>query len=1017
MSSKLAIRLLGGLEITLAGQVLDTFMSNKAPALLIYLALTPRSQPRDLLATLLWGEMGDADAKNNLRQVLTNLRKVLDPYLLVTRESIGFNHTAAYFLDVLAFEQYLHAGRSPAGSPLEEEQAEQLQQAVALYQGDFLAGFTVRDAPAFEEWLLAQRARLRELALHALHQLTEWRLARGHYSQVIDSASQSLRIEPWREEAHRHLMIALARSGQRSAALAQYRHCAQLLQHELGVEPAAATRQLYQRIRAAGEALPHNLPPQPTSFVGRWVELQRLETKLRQADCRLLTLVGVGGTGKTRLALAAADRLLQSGAFLNGVFFVPLVALDSPELLATAIAEACGLTFAGNKSPQQQVLDFLRNQEILLLLDNFEQILAAAAWLGELLSQAPGVKFLVTSRTRLHLRWEQLEPVEGLELLAAVQLFAERARLVEPTFVATGVAAVQQICQLVQGLPLAIELAAASVLHYSCPQIAASLAQTLDLLTSQLRDLPDRHRSVRAAFDYSWRQLNAAEQQLLLALAVFHGTFTEAAVAALCAETTRSLNLSKGTGDELVQPLLVSRHPPLAALIDKSLLRRNLDGRLQLHELIRQYAAERLAFNPAWQTTVQRRHAEYYANLVAQQSASISGPTQRQSLARLEEELDNIRAAWNWAGQQRAAALLAAMIDPLFEFYEVRSLVQEAAERFGLALQALQQNPGASTSEPALLVKLLNRQARFLARLGKRSEAKALLQQSSALAQANGLLRESGLAFNYRGLLAQAAGDYLAAQELYHASLECCTQAEDQTGLARALNNLGVINLWLGNLNAAEHHLQEALHLRRQLGNPKAMADSLNNLGILLHEKTEYMREAELLHEALANYRQLEDLKGIGTILHNLGGVHLALHEYDAARSYLEEALVYYRRTSPADLGSTLNNLGTVAMRAGDLATAAIHYGDALLVTSQNEDVPMTLDILVGIAEVLLLQKQSGIALTLLTTVLALGQDSDTRAEAERLLALAPNSPPTVLANTPQTLEQAVALALRSLVN
>lgn len=1010
MGNLLEIRLLGGLEITLAGQLLDAFMSNKAPALLAYLAVTQRTQPRDHLATLLWSEMADADAKNNLRQVLTNLRKILDPYLIVTRDSVSLNRTAAYFVDVLAFEEQLHASSPVAVDPLRAD-VTPLQQAAVLYQGDFLASFTVREAPEFEEWLWIQRARLRELALHALHQLTEIHLACGRYGQVIESARQSLRIEPWREEAYRHLMLALARSGQRSAALAQYQQCQRILQRELGVEPAAATRQLYQRIRAAGETVPHNLPPQPTAFVGRLPELQRLETTLQQADCRLLTLVGVGGAGKTRLALAVAERLRQSGAFLNGIFFVPLVALDSPELLAAAIAEACGLAFTGNKPAKQQLLDFLRNQEILLLLDNFEQILEAAVWLSEVLQRAPGVKLLITSRTRLNLHWERLVAVAGLDLPTATELFVERARLVEPTFGAAADPAVERICQLVEGLPLALELAAASVRHYSCQQIAASIAQTLDLLTSHLRDLPDRHRSVRAVFDYSWRQLTPAEQQTLLALAVFHGSFSEAAVAALFAEIAsvpRSLSLSKGAGGQLVEL-------PLAPLIDQSLLQRNRNGRLQLHELIRQYATERLAFAPDQHGVWQHRHAAYYAQWAAQQAAPLSGPNQRQSLAALEQELDNLRAAWTWAVRQGEEAVLAALIDPLFEFYEVRSLVQEAAERFGLALHALP--PGQEPSD-RLRVKLLNRQARFLARLGKRSEAEVLLQESSTQAQAAGLAREYGLALNYRGLVAQAAGDYPAALALYQASVECCTQAGDQTGLARAHNNLGVINLWAGNLNDAEQHLQKALRLRRQLGNPKAIADSLNNLGILLHERAEYTREAELLREALENYRQLEDGKGIGTILHNLGGVHLALNEFDQARRYLEEALTY-RQSDPAGLGSTLSNLGTVAVRAGDLATAHTHYSDALLVTNQHENVPITLDTLVGLAEVFLLQQKERVALTLLHAVQPLAQDSDTRAETERLLRVAlaalPNRPPQQPAVVALPLDQAVALALREL--
>ncbi len=1044
MTRELQIRLLGGVEIALAGELVTAFMSNKAPALLAYLAVTRRTHLRDLLATLLWGEMSEADAKNNLRQVLTNLRKLVDSHLLVTRDTIGFNLAADYVLDVEAFDRHLRASRDSQSSDfqssdsqsdqLTKQQAEHLQQAVALYRGDFLAGFFVRDAPEFEEWMLVQRARLHDRALYALHRLTSFQLGQADYGQAIDSASRSLSIDPWREEAHRHLMIALARSGQRSAALAQYRHCQRILQAELGVEPSVETRTLYARIRATGESIPHNLPPQPTAFVGRPRELAEIETSLLKPDCRLLTLVGMGGAGKTCLALRAAERLLHSGAFLNGVYFVSLVALDSADLLASAIAEACGLTFAGNKNEKSQLIDFLHSQEVLLLLDNFEQILDAAGWLSELLQRAPGVKLLVTTRVRLNIRWEWLSSVEGLEDADAVELFVQRAQLVDRHFAldAQTRLALAQIVQLVQGLPLAIELAAASVRFYTCQQIADSLAQTLDLLSSQLRDVPERQRSVRAVFDYSWRQLSVAEQQVLQALSVFQGSFTQVAATALFRETPHlspnahlSLNVQRSSQRSNWAALL-------ATLVDQSLVQHNKTGRFQLHELIRQYAAEKLALQPEQQVAIQRTHAHHYAAWVEEQAGAIVGATQQQSLRSIEQEIDNVRAAWMWATGEASPTLLTAMIDTLFEFYEVRSLVQEASERFGQALAALQHSAQLQAESPEkhpekhpenfqaaskrLLTKLLNRQARFLTRLGRRSEAEGLLQQSCLWAQELGLDSELGMALNYRGLLSQASGEYSEAMALFRASTDCCERVGDENGMARAFNNLGVIQLRLGNLSEAESHLQAALQLRRHLGNPKLIGDSLNNLGILQHELKNFSAEAALLGEALQNFQQLGDRKGIGVTLHNLGGVHLALQEYEPARGYLEDALTY-RHADPAGLGNTLNNLGTVALRAGDRATAARRFVEALHVTSTSHDMPMTLDILVGMAELLLSQKRNSSAFAILNAVLPQAHDSDTHAEAERLMALTRNSVSPAAqveaVGMVPTLEQVIALALR----
>ncbi|MBK7917848.1 MAG: hypothetical protein IPJ94_16620 [Chloroflexi bacterium] len=312
MTAVLEIRLFGGMAIRRGDAPISGFVSNKAPALLAYLAVTGRTHQRDVLAALLWGEMTDADAKNNLRQMLTNLRKLVDPHLFITRETVGWNTAVPHTLDVAQFEHHLHTARGAD----QFTRIAALQQASILYQGDFLAGFYVRDAPEFEEWLLAQRARYRELMLHTLHTLAEHHLGRGEYSQAIDSATHLLTLEPWREEAHRQLMMAQLRSGQRSAALSQYKLCRQLLNDELRVEPSPETTALFKRIRDARPRI--HLPASTTPFVGRHHELAYLLRLLADPTCHLVTISGTGGSGKTRLALETAAR--AADVFLHGVF-------------------------------------------------------------------------------------------------------------------------------------------------------------------------------------------------------------------------------------------------------------------------------------------------------------------------------------------------------------------------------------------------------------------------------------------------------------------------------------------------------------------------------------------------------------------------------------------------------------------------------------------------------------------------------------------------------------------------
>lgn len=684
MTAVLEICLFGGLEIRREDAPIGGFVSSKAPALLAYLAVTGRSHQRDALATLLWGEMTDADAKNNLRQTLTNLRKLVEPHLVITRETIGWNTAVPHILDIAQFENHLHRARGAA--PPKSIAA--LQQATALYRGAFLAGFYVRDAPEFEEWMLAQRARYRELALHALHTLTEHHLSRGEYGRAIDCATRLLALDAWREEAHRQLMLAQARSGQRSAALAQYEACRRLLAVELGAPPSATTVALYERIRTAVETPPHNLLPQPTPFVGRAEELAQISTCLQNPDCRLLTILGVGGMGKTRLALQSAEQVCQRQLFLHGVFFVPLVGVDSQTLLVTAVAAACGLQFSGSQNPAAQLLTFLRDRELLLALDNFEHLLDEAIWLVQLLQQAPDVKLLLTSREPLNVQWETTLVLDGLALpsstislaaaadYGAVQLFASRARAAQPGFALTAeiLLPVTQICRLVDGMPLALELAAADLRHYTCAELAAAISHNLDVLAANYRDMPPRHRSLRAVFDHAWGLLNPAEQQLFTALSVFTGSFDLAAAEKVC-DVTRQL---------------------LAALVDKSLLRQTGDGRYQLHNVLRQYAAQTVP--ESQRQTLGQRHAAFYADRLRQQENALFTPAESQIFQTIQSDLESIRAAWSWALVNEDVFLMQAGLRTLRAFYNVQSRFTEGAE--WLAKTAVTLKPLATPRQP-----------------------------------------------------------------------------------------------------------------------------------------------------------------------------------------------------------------------------------------------------------------------------------------------------------------------------
>jgi predicted ATPase/DNA-binding SARP family transcriptional activator len=603
----LSIRLLGTFQVSRSGDPVAV-LTEKARALLAYLVVeASQPHPRSVLAHLFWPNQPERTALHNLRQALVTLRQAIGdqeaepPFLLITRQTIQFNPHSSCWLDVAAFERLLAPDQQP-----EQNQIERWGQAVNLYRGDFMAGFGLRDNVPFEEWLLVRREQHYRQALEAFEQLAGHYERQAEYKQALHYARMRIALSPWQEQAHRQVMRCLVQVGERNTALAQYHACRRLLQEELNVEPTEETTALYEQIRAGelsrasqtppGEtkesAIPfsrHNLPAQLTPFVGREKELVQVGDYLAGPDCRLLTLVGPGGIGKTRLALQAAQRVAD--AFRDGVYFIPLAALPKAELLSSALSDALGVSV-------DQLCGYLRPRKMLLILDNFERVLSDADLLVELLQAAPQVKIMATSQVQLNLQAEWLVRVGELPFpvtshaqprplggesgewqdiqkdFSAVRLFVQRARQVEAGFALspeTGPGVVR-LCQLVEGMPLGIELAAAQVAEFSPSALAHDVENDLERLATTRRDVPPRHRNLGALFDYSWALLEDTERALLRRLLAFQGEFDAEAAQATAGATPADL----------------------AALVGKSVLRRTSTGDYTMHRLWRQCAAKRL---------------------------------------------------------------------------------------------------------------------------------------------------------------------------------------------------------------------------------------------------------------------------------------------------------------------------------------------------------------------------------------------------------------------------------------
>ena len=557
--TRLAIHLLGPFAVTLDGNPVTHFDTNKTRALLAYLAAEP-GYPcrREALAEMLWPDRPEGAGRANLRHTLRSLRLATGdyeadpPFLLGTMETISLNPEGDSWVDVRAFAASLAEVQAVEGLKLAP-----LEQALGLYRGSFLQDFSLADSALFEEWLVLKREQFQRKALDLLSQLVAGFERRGEYNQALAHAWRQVELEPWDETAYQQLMRLLALSGHRAEALAQYGICRRVLAEELDVEPANETTQLYEQIKRrelgpelALEPAPPSpnwdLPASPTPFFGRLDELATLEAKLAEPNTRLVTLTGPGGSGKTRLALEAGARFAEQDrqaladglplAFPHGVVFVPLAAVPSVEGLMPALADALQLRLQGG---QEQLVEALSRRQILLILDNLEHLLAGVELLAEILSATPGVRILATSRERLQLRTEHVFPVGGLsypdhDLWAsspdatdldacvtaypAFQLLVESARRVQPQFALTpeDLPVLSEICRQVDGLPLALELAASWADALSLGDILAEARQSLGFLQAEWRDAPKRHRSMRAVFDVSWRRLSVTEQTVVL---------------------------------------------------------------------------------------------------------------------------------------------------------------------------------------------------------------------------------------------------------------------------------------------------------------------------------------------------------------------------------------------------------------------------------------------------------------------------------------------------------------------
>ncbi len=939
------LSLLGPFEASLDDGPLTGLRSSKGRGLLAYLASRPGfPHLRETLATLLWGEATDEAARLSLRVALSNVRAALGPLqdaphghplLETTRHHVRLNADPVHcWIDAIEFDNLLATCAAHTHAAVERCPAciERLSQAVNLYRGDFLADLLFADSPAFDEWRMLQQERYHRQTLTALGQIAHYHLALGEYSAAQAAVRRQIELEPWHEEAHRLLMRSLALDGQRHAALAQYEAAQRILASELGAEPEPETRALYAQILAGttqtGGVAPSNRavnrsPAQLTPFVGRDGELRRIGELLGDPACRLLTLLGPGGIGKTRLAQEAITH--YSSLFPDGACYLSLGFAETPEALSLAVAEAMRVPLAQADKPALTTLALhLRHKALLLVLDDCQPTTAAAGWLVNLMRGAPGLKIIVAAHQRLNVRGEWLLRVEGLsygcacsasvqagdEALVsneagppcdAISLFSACARRNAPDWQLgpDQLAPIAHICELVQGMPLAIELATAWLPVLSCAEIAAEIENNLDFLATSLADVPQRQRSLRVVFQQAWDSLAPAEQATFARLAIFPGTFDRVA-----AETVAGAQVAV-----------------LAALADRALLVRvgNGNPRFALHAVLRQYARQELARLAGETTEVAQRHARYFLTFLSQQTEALEGADQTTALAAIADQIADVRVAWRWAVANGAIEQLDAAWYALFTFYNVRSWFREGEVAFVRLAEMLRSRQAtAGPGSQTLLGVALASQAWFAGQAGRFGGADQFMQEGLALLRSQEDRDALAFALGRWGALALHSGEYHEARQLCQESLDLYCLAGNRIGMAMLHGLIGQLALEQGQYDEAKRHSLASLDLARRQGNRWRVAFPLSQLANVAIARGDYDRGRALLAEALAIRQERSDQRGVAMTHLDLGDLDLARGDPAGARRQYGHALgIFWRLGHSQGLARVLLKISTALAAAG----------------------------------------------------------------------------------------------------
>ena len=914
MSPRLALYFLGSPQIHLNDEPI-TLERRKMVALFAYLAIEKGQHQRASLSSLLWPDYEQSKAYKNLRQTLWEIQKAVgEEWLITTREKIGLNEDADIWLDTAEFNSLLEKSQTETDISL---RISLLADSAKLYRNHFLTGFSLKDAYSFNDWAYAVSEEHRHKLSTILTMLSNDLCSQGGADQAIPHARRMVSLDPLNESAHSHLMEVYIQAGQHNAALKQYQTLEKTLRKELNLDPQPETRELYKKIRK-GDAKPvpvqkpaekiipkHNLPLQLSSFIGRENELDNVKQLLQKN--RLVTLAGAGGIGKTSLSLQLGQNLFNE--YPNGVWFIALDALSDPALITQTVASVFAMRESADRPLIERLTDLLREKTALLILDNCEHLLEACVQLvTTLLSQCQKIKVLATSREELGIPGEAIYtmpslplPEEGTDTFdklinyESVKLFAARASLVSTSFQLSdeNVQTVVDICRKVDGIPLAIELAAARVNIMQADEILKQLNDSFALLAKSGQTIMPRHQTLWTSIDWGWGLLSEAEQVFLKQLSVFAGGWTLESAQAVCEGDVLGLT------DALAKKSLI--------VVNQETGR---ETRYRFHEMVRQYMHEKFV-DSGNEEEIHTRHLRYFLELSEKAELELRGKSHANWMERLDAERNNIRAALHWAEKTDVDAGLY-ISGRLMRFWE--SLDQrEGIYWCENLLKKSQANPHARAT--ALLT-----YGWLLTWLQKFDEAFSVTQECLELFRSTDDKAREADALVSLGNIYQFRDDLKTANEIENKALELSISIQDRWREANALNYLG----W-GHSEPDEKfdYWNKAILLYRETGDQIHLANILGLFGQFKVMNGEIEIGEKFLDEALDLWR----MNKLGNVWENpkiaKSLIALINGKYEEAQSILEE--VMYSSEQSGNRMAVLwakVRMGYVAFHAGNLAEA-----------------------------------------------------------------------------------------------